>query len=114
MYFVAGKVPGKDREEIRRIVESDEKSITVASAGVFSTGVNIKRLHNIISAFSTKSLVRLLQSIGRGLRIAEDKSHCVWYDIVDDLSYAGEQNYSLRHLQERIKIYAREGFDVGS
>ena len=111
VYFVAGKVPGKDREEIRRIVESNEKSITVASAGVFSTGVNIKRLHNIISAFSTKSLVRLLQSIGRGLRTATDKSHCVWYDVVDDLSYAGEQNYSLRHLQERIKIYAREGFD---
>ena len=111
VYFVAGKVPGKDREKIRRIVETNEKSTTVASSGVFSTGVNIKRLHNIISAFSTKSIIRLLQSIGRGLRKAEDKSHCTWYDIVDDLSYKGEQNYSLRHLQERIRIYAKEGHE---
>ena len=111
VHFVAGKVPRKDREKIRSIVESNEKSTTVASAGVFSTGVNIKRLHNIISAFSTKSIIRLLQSIGRGLRKAEDKSHCTWYDVVDDLSYRGEQNYSLRHLQERIKIYAREDFE---
>ena len=83
----------------------------VASSGVFSTGVNIVNLHNIISSASFKSRVRTLQSIGRGLRKGELKTNCVWIDITDDLTHKGKQNYSLKHFLERVKIYNKEDFE---
>lgn len=111
VYYVAGSVGGEDREEIRRIVETHDKSTTVASSGVFSTGVNIVNLHNIVSSASFKSRIRILQSIGRGLRESETKERCTWYDIVDDLSWKGRRNFSLQHFQERIQLYNQEGWD---
>jgi len=111
-HFVYGGVPGEDRETIRKIIESsvvDEK--VVASTGTFSTGVNIKRLKNAIFANPTnKSKVRTLQSIGRTLRLHAEKDVAILYDIVDNLTYKGNLNYSLKHLEERIKMYDNEQF----
>jgi superfamily II DNA or RNA helicase len=79
--------------------------------GTFSTGINIKRLHNIIFASPSKSQIRVLQSIGRGLRKSEDGIDTKVYDIADDLHWKSKKNYTLEHAAERIRIYSREKFD---
>jgi superfamily II DNA or RNA helicase len=110
-FFVYGKTEGEVREEIRHIVEKEVNAIIVASYGVFSTGVNIKNLHNIIFASPSKSRVRNLQSIGRGLRKSDTKDSATLYDIADDLKYKKRENYTLKHFAERIKIYSEEQFE---
>ena len=112
VFLVHGGVETKDREEIRSITEDEENAIIVASYGTFSTGINIKRLHNIIFASPSKSRVRNLQSIGRVLRKGENKNEAILYDIADDISNNGKNtNYTLHHLFERVKIYNQENFD---
>ena len=110
VYFVSGDVSGNHREEIRKVVENESNAIIVASFGTFSTGVNIKNLHNIIFASPSKSRVRNLQSIGRGLRKSDTKSSATLYDIADDMSWKGRKNYTLLHFMERVKIYNEEKF----
>ena len=83
----------------------------VASFGTFSTGINIKRLHNIVFASPSKSRIRNLQSIGRGLRKTDDKENVILYDIADDLSWKKNLNYTLNHFSERINIYSKENFN---
>ena len=73
VFFVYGKVPGEERNVIRSIVEQEKNAIIVASRQTFGTGVNIKRIHNIIFASPLKSMIANLQAIGRGLRKGEDK-----------------------------------------
>ena len=107
-YFVHGGVEGEDREEIRQIVDSSDNNIIVASYGTYSTGINIVNLNNIVFASPSKSKVRILQSIGRGLRVSEEKKTAVLYDIADDLTYGGNRNYTLNHLFERVKNYNEE------
>jgi len=111
VYLVHGATPTADREEIRGLVEKNDNCIIVASYGTFSTGVNIKRIHNIIFASPYKSQIKILQSIGRGLRIAGDKEELELFDLADDLCYNGKNNYTLNHLSERINIYATQDFD---
>ena len=112
VFLVHGGVETKDREEIRSITEDEDNAIIVASYGTFSTGINIKRLHNIIFASPSKSRVRNLQSIGRVLRKGENKNEAILYDIADDISNDGKNaNYTLHHLFERVKIYNQENFD---
>ena len=79
--------------------------------GTFSTGINIKRLHNIVFASPSKSRIRNLQSIGRGLRKTDDKDSVTLYDIADDLSWKKNLNYTLNHFSERINIYSKENFN---
>ncbi len=110
VFFVHGSVDTEDREEVRKITEQENNAIIIASYGTFSTGINIKRLHNIIFASPSKSRIRNLQSIGRVLRKGEGKEIATLYDIADDISSNTKQNYTLRHLQERIKIYQEENF----
>lgn len=110
VYFVHGGVNATVREDIRKIVEESENNIVLASYGVFSTGVNIRNLHNIIFATSGKSRIRNLQSIGRGLRTHDSKEVATLYDITDDLSRGKTKNFALKHFLERIDIYSREGF----
>ena len=99
-----------DREEIRRIVEKEKDAIIIASYGTFSTGVNIRNLHNIVFSSPTKSMIRTLQSIGRGLRLGDDKEEAVLYDISDDLRTKSWTNHTMNHFAERIKIYTDEQF----
>ena len=111
VYFVSGEVDTEERERIRNLVEKEEGSVIIASFGTFSTGINIKNLHNIIFASPTKSQIRVLQSIGRGLRKTEDERPTTVYDIADDLSRKNSKNYTLTHGIERAKIYSKEKFD---
>lgn len=110
VFFVHGGVDGEEREAIRGIVEKETDAIIVASYGTFSTGINIKNLHNVIFASPTKSRIRTLQSIGRGLRISDTKDSMTLFDIADDLSHGKKKNYTLNHLIERVKMYSSEGF----
>ena len=107
LFFVHGATEVEDREEVRQITEIESNAIIVASYGTFSTGINIKRLHNIVFASPSKSRIRNLQSIGRVLRKGEGKEIATLYDIADDI---GGQNYTLRHLNERVNIYNGENF----
>jgi len=114
VFFVHGGVDGTEREEIRKIVEKETDAIIVASYGVFSTGVNIKNLNNIIFASPSKAKIKILQSIGRSLRKGDNldlPGDSVLYDIADDASWKSRQNFTLQHLKERMKIYDAEGFD---
>lgn len=111
VFLVHGGTETADREAVRAITEKEDNAIIVASYGTFSTGINIRRLHNIIFASPSKSRIRNLQSIGRGLRTSDDKRQCNLYDIGDDLSYKTHRNFTLLHLAERIRIYNEEHFD---
>jgi superfamily II DNA or RNA helicase len=111
VFYIYGGVETEEREKARAIVENESDAIIVASYGTFSTGINIKNLHNIIFASPSKSRIRNLQSIGRGLRLGDNKVNATLYDISDDLIYKSKENYTLKHFQERINIYNEEEFD---
>ncbi len=111
VFFVYGGVDTEERERIRAITEKSDNSIIIASYGTFSTGINIRNLHNIVFSSPSKSRIRNLQSIGRGLRLKDNNSNATLYDISDDLTYQGKENYTLSHFKERINIYNEEGFD---
>ena len=111
VFFVHGGVDAEERELIREITEQEKNAIIVASYGTFSTGINIKNLHNIIFASPSKSRIRNLLSIGRVLRKGANKVKAILYDIADDCSYRSRKNYTLNHLIERIKIYNEENFN---
>lgn len=111
VYFVHGGIDAGTRENIRHRVEESSGSIIVASYGTFSTGVNIRNLHNVIFASPSKSRVRNLQSIGRALRKSDNKEIATLYDISDDLSYKSWNNHTVKHFAERVKIYNEEEFD---
>ena len=111
VFFVHGGVAAEEREEIRKITEEESNAIIVASYGTFSTGINIKTLHNVIFASPSKSRIRNLQSIGRVLRKGKNKTRATLYDIADDTTYKSQKNYTLNHLIERVKIYNEENFN---
>jgi superfamily II DNA or RNA helicase len=110
VFFVSGDVDTEARESIRKIVETQKNAIIVASLGTFSTGINIRNLHNIIFASPSKSQIKVLQSIGRGLRVAEDGRITQLFDIADDLHWKQKKNFTLLHSAERVRIYSKEEF----
>ena len=101
---------GEERDAIRAIVENETDAIIVASRKTFGTGTNIRNLHNIIFASPRKSLIPVLQPIGRGLRKSEVKFECCLFDIADDLSSDGWYNFAMRHAKKRVDIYRSEHF----
>ena len=111
VFFIHGGVDTEERELVREITERENNAIIVASYGTFSTGINIKNLHNVIFASPSKSRIRNLQSIGRVLRKGKNKIKATLYDIADDCTYNSRKNYTLNHLIERIKIYNEENFN---
>lgn len=112
LHFIHGGVEAEDRDAVRAIVEESNNAIVLASVGTFSTGVNLKRLHNIIFASPTKSVVRVLQSVGRGLRKAHDKTHIAIYDISDRIvDLKTKKNFTYNHFRNRLEIYSKEEFD---
>ena len=110
IFYVSGEVDAQDREQIRGIVEKQKDAIIVASMGTFSTGINIRNLNNIVFASPSKSQIRVLQSIGRGLRTSDDGGVTKLFDIADDMHVKSHKNFTLRHSGERIKIYSKEQF----
>ena len=111
VFFVHGGVDADEREEVRKITEGETNAIIIASYGTFSTGINIRNLHNIIFASPSKSRIRNLQSIGRGLRKSETKEQATLYDISDDLCHKSSCNHTLKHFAVRIKMYNEEEFE---
>jgi len=111
VFFVFGGTDVEIRESVRSITEKEKDAIIVASYGTFSTGVNIRNLHNIIFASPSKSRVRNLQSIGRGLRIGDNKDEATLFDIADDFRIGKFTNFTLKHFIERVKIYDEEKFN---
>lgn len=110
VFFVSGETEGDVRENIRKLTEKEKNAIIVASSGVFSTGVNIRNLENIIFASPTKSRIKTLQSIGRALRIGDNSDKATLYDLVDDMSHKQHKNFAIKHFLERVKIYDGEKF----
>ena len=111
VFYVHGGTDTQTRENIREITEKEKSAIIVASYGTFSTGINIRNLHNVIFSSPSKSRIRVLQSVGRGLRKGSEKSTATLYDIADDFTWKSRQNFTLRHFMERINIYNEEEFD---
>ena len=99
-----------DREKVREITEKQKNAIIIASYGVFSTGINIRNIHNIVFSSPSKSQVRVMQSVGRGLRKSDDGSDTFLFDITDDLHHKKRKNYTLNHGAERIRMYSKEKF----
>src|SRR5690606_28363200 len=83
VHFIAGEVEGNDREEIREYVQGNDEQVIVASYGTFSTGVNLTNLRHVVFASPSKSKIRVLQSLGRGLRMEKGKMNVTLWDIVD-------------------------------
>lgn len=112
VFYIHGKVDVAEREEIRQILEQESNAIVCASFGTMSTGVNAPSIENIIFASPSKSSIRVLQSVGRGLRLKEGKDFCTLFDIGDNLSWKSKFNHTMRHAVERYKIYCQEQFNV--
>jgi superfamily II DNA or RNA helicase len=110
VFMIYGKTDIEQRELIRNIVDKHSNSLLVASYGTCSTGINIKNINAIIFASPSKSVVRILQSIGRGLRKSDRKDKAVVFDIGDNLSWKSYRNHTLRHMDERIELYNKEKF----
>jgi superfamily II DNA or RNA helicase len=112
VFFVYGGTETSDREAIRHITEGESDAIIIASFGTFSTGINIPSLENVIFASPSKSKIRNLQSIGRGLRLKDGKTTCNLFDLADDLHWKSWKNHTLNHAAERYKTYAEEEFKI--
>lgn len=117
LYVIHGQIDGKLREEIRKTTEQQSNVIILASFGTMSVGVNIKKLHNVVFAASSKSEIRVLQSIGRGLRLHETKSKMILWDVIDDFSYKTksgniQKNHVYKHWETRARYYQEQGFDT--
>lgn len=122
VFYIDGMTKTEEREEVRADVERNNRNIIVASAAIFSTGINIKRLHNIVLP-TGKSKIRVLQSIGRGLRRHETKEHLNVFDFVDDfrleylevIDYPDIKpriNFLYKHYLQRQEYYVEEGFPL--
>lgn len=111
VYYIDGGVDGNTREAIRHAIEDEENAIIIASLGTTSTGVSINKLHHMVAASPSKSKIKVLQSIGRMLRLHDEKDVAILYDIVDDMTYKSKENFTLQHFVERTKIYDNEQFD---
>lgn len=110
VHFVSGEVESADREQIRQWVTNGERQIIVASYGTMSTGINIPNLHTLIFASPSKSKIRVLQSIGRSLRLHDTKTHATLIDCVDDLRIGSSVNHTFRHAEQRVQYYSAEHF----
>ena len=110
-FFVYGGTDTSEREEIRGTVENEKKSIILASYGTFSTGINIRNINNIVFSSPSKSRIRVLQSLGRGLRKTDTKNSVLIFDIADDVSHNNKRNFTLNHFSERIALYNEQQFD---
>jgi superfamily II DNA or RNA helicase len=113
VHYIAGSVDGAEREDIREHVEfNGDNQVVVASFGTTSTGVNIPNLKHLIFASPSKSKIRVIQSVGRALRLSEGKTIATLWDLVDDLRIGKHVNFAMKHAEERAEYYATEKFPV--
>jgi superfamily II DNA or RNA helicase len=102
VHFVHGAVEIEEREMIRKLMEEQDNVACIAISKIFSTGINIKNLHNIIFAAIGKARIKIIQSIGRSLRKHASKKRATIFDIWDNLRYGN------KHVVERLALYDRE------
>ena len=102
VFFIRGEVEVDEREKVRKLMEEHDNVVVVAISKIFSTGINIKNLHYIIFAGGGKAKVKILQSIGRGLRLHKDKDKLIIVDIADNLQYG------YQHFSKRKALYEKE------
>lgn len=108
-----GGVEGEKRLEIASEIENTESGIVaIVSYGTFQAALSIKNVHNLIFGLPTKSINRVLQSIGRGLRLHKTKKFVNLHDIADNLITKDNRNITIRHFTKRLKIYNNEKFKV--
>jgi len=110
LFYISGEVDVEERERIRKVLDTHDDAIVIASFATLSTGVNIPSIENIVFASPSKSKIRNLQSIGRGLRLKEGKTSCNLYDIADNFAMKSKLNHTMRHFKERIEQYQTEQF----
>jgi len=112
-HLITGDVESDDRNDIKQILESaTEKQVLFASFKTMSVGESIKNLHNLFIVSSKKSKIAVLQALGRLMRLHASKNHSNLYDIVDDLSYKDNHNFSYKHSFDRLGYYDREGHKI--
>lgn len=102
VFFIRGEVEVEDRDKVKQIMETDNNVICIAISKIFSTGISINNIHYIVFAGGGKAKVKILQSIGRGLRLHANKEKLMLIDIADQLKYAGE------HSDRRLELYKNE------
>ena len=102
VHFVHGAIEIEEREMIRKLMEEHDNVACIAISKIFSTGINIKNLHNIIFAAIGKARIKIIQSIGRSLRKHSSKKLATIFDIWDNLRYGN------KHMVERLALYDRE------
>jgi superfamily II DNA or RNA helicase len=107
-----GEIAGKKRNDLRGIFEKNTGQIGVVSYGTFQTSISIKNVHNMVFGSPSKSLIRVLQSIGRGLRLHESKEYVTLFDLADNLMLGNSKNHTIKHFKVRMQIYAKENFKV--
>jgi len=112
IYFITAKTTKDEREKIRRQLDEVKGAIVMATVSIFSTGVNIPSLDTLILTFSTKSRVRLLQSIGRILRLHTSKNYVKFYDIVDYIKSGKKESYSIKHFNKRVDLYREQQYNI--
>ena len=113
IFCVDGSISSSERERIRLLLEEKDNAIILATLKTFSTGINVKKLHSLILASSTKSEITIGQSIGRIMRLHSSKESVTVYDIVDCmLGKRGKENYFFRHFKERISEYSDAGYPI--
>ena len=106
VFFIRGSVEIDDREKYKKLLEEEDNHVCIAISKIFSTGINIKNLHYILFASAGKAKIKLIQSIGRGVRLHENKNKLFIFDIADNLLYGA------KHLRRRKEIYEEEGFNT--
>ena len=115
--IIMGEVKAKERESIRTGMEYEDGTLLVCTYQTMSAGVNIPKLHAVMLYANSKSRIKVLQSIGRGLRKHVSKNKVIIYDIIDDLSYKtrtgkAHKNYCMQHYDERLSYYKEQEFPV--
>jgi len=118
IYLIKGSIEGETRNEIRALLENVDDGMLLGSAATVSTGMNVRRIHNFFASSSTKSSIRLNQSIGRGMRLHDEKDMMRYFDFIDDFSTKTKsgrvtnKNYVLKHSYERLNEYIENGYSI--
>jgi superfamily II DNA or RNA helicase len=103
VYFIQGSVEVEEREKMRALMEETSGVVCIAISKIFSTGISIKNLHNIVFAAIGKARIKIIQSIGRSLRLHHTKQMATIFDIADTCL-----TYGYKHFEERKRLYNSE------
>lgn len=111
-FLIVGDVSGDAREKIRNCLEQYDNAKIFASFGTMKQGVSIKKLHNAFLLTSGKAKIKIIQTLGRLMRLHKTKQHALVFDMIDDLTYQKSPNISLNHAKDRIKLYHTEQHSI--